>query len=134
MLVPYFRTFQKELGEAAQLEGCSSLQSSPEEALLDTAWNLCGFCDGKTNLEYFENTVKGYYEIYSGGKGKALAETASGALCLEIISFMSDQINRYTETGKSVCLERAYRFLERIHELKRYGRDFCRIMERYAGE
>ena len=26
MLVPYFRTFNKEIGEAAQLDGCSSLQ------------------------------------------------------------------------------------------------------------
>lgn len=103
----------------------------PSVEMFDVGLSLCGFCDGNTNLQLFDNVIKGYSEVYNGYSLISNSELAIGALCVLIIEHMSINLNDYFLTGNQDSLDRAERFLGQFNELKKHEKLFEQIMDNY---
>lgn len=106
--------------------------TNPEIELFDAALNFCGFCVGKSNLQYFESFVRGYYDVYHPIESVHQIEYARGTLFLLIIEHMSNELNRFIATNEFRYLEQAKKFKKQFDELKKYGQTFQNIIENYA--
>ena len=107
-----------------ELSGCIN----PYIELLDTALNLAGFCQCKTNLSHFSSVIKGYNDYNNTTISYTHIESVVGYFYLMIIERMCQYLNECLKEKTEINLLEAHKYLNQFHELKKHSSKFLYII------